>query len=106
VVRTVFEPRAPSIPRRLQAARTLKEAGIRTTASVAPLLPCTPNRLAKLLQPCVHRAWVGTINFYEKEERLRAIYASRGWETYLGREHANNVAEALERHGLRQPHPP
>lgn len=106
VVRKVFEPRAPAIPRRLAAARTLKEAGIRTTASVAPLLPCTPDRLARLLAPCVHKAWVGTINFYEKEERLSQIYREHGWERYLAPAHAEKVGQALERIGLRQPHAP
>lgn len=106
VVRKAFEPRAPAIPRRLAAARALKEAGIRTTASVAPLLPCTPERLARLLAPCVHKAWVGAINFYEKEEPLLAIYRGRGWERYLSPAHALAVEEALERHGLRQPKAP
>lgn len=106
VVRKAFEPRAPAIPRRLATAQSLKEAGIRTTASVAPLLPCTPERLARLLAPCVHKAWVGTINFYEKEERLLEIYRQHGWERYLAPEHAGDVARALARAGLRQPHPP
>ncbi|HEX5323697.1 MAG TPA: radical SAM protein [Capsulimonadaceae bacterium] len=106
VVRKAFEPRAPSIPRRLDAARRLKEAGIRATASIAPLLPCTPVRLARLLKPCVHRAWVGEINFYEKEGRLREIYRQHGWERYLEPSHGRNVQEALESLGLRQAHPP
>jgi DNA repair photolyase len=105
-VRKIFEPRAPSIPRRLKAAQSLKEAGIRVTASVAPLLPCTPERLARLLKESVHRAWVGRINFYEKEERLLSIYNERKWERYLQPDHARNVEDALERHGLRQAHPP
>jgi DNA repair photolyase len=95
VVRKTFEPRAPSIGRRLKAARALKEAGIRTTASIAPLLPCTPKRLARLLTPCFDRAWVGTMNFYEKEDPLRATFAAHGWEKYLLPDHAKNVREAL-----------
>jgi DNA repair photolyase len=101
VVRKVFEPRAPSIPRRLAAARQLKEAGIRTTASVAPLLPCTPERLARLLAPCVDGAWVDTMNFYEKEEGLRDVYVQHGWQKYLGPEHARNVKRALQEASLR-----
>jgi DNA repair photolyase len=95
VVRKVFEPRAPSIPRRLKAAKQLKEAGIRTTAAVAPLLPCTPARLAVLLTPCFDSAWVGQLNFYDRAGPLRALYASRGWEKYLHRDHAQNVRSAL-----------
>lgn len=100
VVRKAFEPRAPSIPRRLKAAKLLKEAGIRTTASIAPLLPCTPRRLAALLAPCFDRAWVGTLNFYDRSDPLRALYTERGWERYLHREHAENVRAALTEAGL------
>jgi DNA repair photolyase len=95
VVRKAFEPRAPSIPRRLKAAKQLKESGIRTTAAVAPLLPCTPRRLASLLAPCFDCAWVGTMNFYDKADPLRALYRERGWEKYLHGEHAENVRAAL-----------
>jgi DNA repair photolyase len=95
VVRKVFEPRAPSIPRRLKAARELKEAGVRVTASVAPLLPCTPARMARLFAPCFHSAWVGTLQFYEKEDALRALYTAHGWEAYLRPEHKERVKEAL-----------
>ena len=94
-VRKTFEPRAPSIGRRLKAALTLKEAGIRTTASIAPLLPCTPKRLARLLAPCFDHAWVGTMNFHEKEDPLRATFAAHGWEKYLLPDHARNVRDAL-----------
>ena len=97
VVRKAFEPRAPSIPRRLEAASQLKKAGIRTTASVAPLLPCTPERLARLLAPCVYSAWVDTMNFYEKESAMMEIYRAHGWENYLGAEHAERVKRELEK---------
>ena len=100
VVRKAFEPRAPSIARRLKAARQLKEAGIKTTATVAPLLPGTPRRLARLLVPCVDRAWVDGINFYEKEETLREIYVRHGWEKYLLPSHRNAVEQALREAGL------
>lgn len=95
VVRKAFEPRAPAIPRRLEAARALKSAGIRTIASIAPLLPCTPERLARRIAPCFHSAWVGRLNFYEKEERLLAVYRSHGWERYLHIEHAERVRSAI-----------
>jgi DNA repair photolyase len=95
VVRKVFEPRAPSIPNRLEAAKTLTEAGIRVSASVAPLLPCTPERLARLLAPCVTGAWVGTMQFYEKADTLRALFRDHGWESYLRPEHAERVKESL-----------
>jgi DNA repair photolyase len=102
VVRKVFEPRAPSINRRLKTARQLRASGIRTNASIAPLLPCTPERFARLLVPGFDSAWVGGLNFYEKEEALRAIFARHGWEAYLRPEHAGRVRHALQNHGLIQ----
>ncbi len=100
VVRKAFEPRAPSIARRLEAARELKGAGIRTTAAVAPLLPCTPVRLARLLAPCFDHAWVGRMNFHEKGDELRQMYTDRGWEAYLLPDHERNVRTALEQVNL------
>jgi DNA repair photolyase len=95
VVRRAFEPRAPSIARRIAAARTLKDAGVRVTASVAPLLPCTPHRLASRLAGNFDKSWVGTLNFYDRADSLRAIYAEHRWERYLADEHAENVRSAL-----------
>lgn len=103
VVRKAFEPRAPSIGRRLKAAKMLREAGIRTTGSVAPLLPCTPKRLAKLFRPCFDSAWIGTMNFYEKGEALRGIFSSHGWDEYLLPSHKENVRMALRDIGLIEP---
>lgn len=100
-VRKAFEPRAPAIRRRLQAAAELRRAGIRATASVAPLLPCTPARLARMLSPCFDYAWVGSLNFYEKERPLMAIYERRGWTKYLLPEHRTAVSHALAEAGLR-----
>ena len=102
VVRKVFEPRAPSIARRLAAARALKEAGIRVSASIAPLLPCTPRRLARLLQPVCHKAWVGEMNFYDRAAELRALYADHGWNEYLLPAHKERVKDALIEAGLRE----
>jgi len=95
VVRKAFEPRAPSIARRLKTAQLLTSAGITTVASVAPLLPCTPRRLARLLAPRFTRAWVDGLNFYDKEQPLRAIYSAHGWEEYLRPQHEEAVRKAL-----------
>jgi DNA repair photolyase len=90
-VRKVFEPRAPSIPRRIKAASELKAAGITTIATIAPLLPCTPQRLVRLLTSHFDRAWIGTLNTHEKDTALRDVYASHGWDRYLRPEFADEV---------------
>jgi len=55
-VRRVFEPRCPPIQDRVSALRELHMAGVRTQASLAPLLPCDPLELADLVGH--HCDWV------------------------------------------------
>jgi len=96
VVRRAFEPRAPAIFRRLQAADALRTAGIRTTASIAPLLPCTPDRLARVVARHFDNYWIDKMNHYDKAERLTALYAAHGWQRYIGDEHLAEVVNALK----------
>ena len=45
-IRKLYEPHCASIAERLDVIRTLREAGIETYATLAPLLPCDPEELA------------------------------------------------------------
>jgi DNA repair photolyase len=47
-VRRLYEPLCAPISERLDAMRRLREAGISVYATLAPLLPCDPERLATL----------------------------------------------------------
>jgi DNA repair photolyase len=64
-VREQFEPGAPSIARRIELIKTLNESGVKVYASVAPLLPCDPERFTALLKPHIKRAWVDEMNWKE-----------------------------------------
>ena len=64
-IRSQFEPQAPSIKRRIELISTLKRNGINVYASIAPLLPCDPERLAKLIKPYVERAWIDRMRWPE-----------------------------------------
>jgi len=77
-VRREFEPMAPSVHRRLHLIKQLREAGIDVYLSMAPLLPCNPNRLASLVAPYVDRIWVDNMRWVEVNTRpeLIAKYAS------------------------------
>lgn len=57
-VRRLLEPNAPSIALRIDALRALRAAGLRTQATLSPLLPCDPERLAALLDAVVDRVVV------------------------------------------------
>ena len=47
-VRRRYEPRCEPIEERLEAMRALRDAGLRVHATLAPILPCDPERLAAL----------------------------------------------------------
>jgi DNA repair photolyase len=64
-IRERFEPNAPSIARRIQLIKTLKENGVRVYASISPLLPCDPERLVALVKPHVSKAWVDQMSWIE-----------------------------------------
>jgi DNA repair photolyase len=57
-VRRLFEPDSPSVARRLETLAALREAGVRTQAAVAPLLPGDVSDLAVRLAPVVDRVVV------------------------------------------------
>ena len=48
-IRRIFEPRCESIPDRLRAIEALREAGLNVYATLAPILPCEPKLLARLV---------------------------------------------------------
>ena len=64
-IRTQFEPHAPSIGRRLQLIRKLREAGVDVYVSISPLLPCNPDRLISLVGPYVSNVWIDTMRWTE-----------------------------------------
>ena len=47
-IRKLYEPHCAPIAQRLQAIRRLREAGIETFVTLAPLLPCDPEALAAI----------------------------------------------------------
>lgn len=47
-VRRIYEPNCAPLMQRLDVMRTLRDAGIMTFATLAPLLPCDPEKLAGL----------------------------------------------------------
>ena len=53
-VRKIYEPHCANIDQRLETIRALRDAGIRTYASLAPLLPCDPEELARMALNATH----------------------------------------------------
>ncbi len=62
-IRRALEPDSPAIHKRIEALAALKSAGIRTQATLSPLLPCNAERLADMLDPVIDRVIVD--DFFE-----------------------------------------
>jgi DNA repair photolyase len=58
-VRKLYEPHCASIEQRIETIRRLRRAGIDTFATLAPLLPCDPEELARLALEATERDIVG-----------------------------------------------
>jgi DNA repair photolyase len=103
-VRKLFEPSCAPIAARLKAIQTVREAGIPTQASIAPLLPCDPERLAELLDPAVDWVVVSTFrddggNGGKTREWAAQLYRQHGYGSYLhdGDAQAETVIATLRR---------
>lgn len=98
-IRKLFEPRAPSIKARLQTLEELHQAGIRTFAMIAPLLPGAEG-LASALENKVEYAMIDRMNYsyahwvykkYKMEDKLGEDYFFRA---------SGLLATALEKQGI------
>jgi DNA repair photolyase len=58
-VRKLYEPLCATLDCRLKAIRQLREAGITTFATLAPLLPCDPEELAAIALEATDRDIIG-----------------------------------------------
>jgi len=58
-IRKLYEPLCAPIAERIEAIRALGEAGIETYATLAPLLPCDPEELARMAMEATGRDPIG-----------------------------------------------
>jgi DNA repair photolyase len=58
-VRKLYEPLCAPIPERLEVIRAIRDAGIETYATLAPLLPCDPRALVDLALAATDRDLIG-----------------------------------------------
>jgi DNA repair photolyase len=58
-IRRLYEPHCASFEERLNVVRTLREAHIETYATLAPLLPCDPEVLARAALDASHNNLIG-----------------------------------------------
>ncbi len=100
-IRTIFEPRAPSIPERVEALRELRRAGLRTYAFVGPILPMDPERLVGMLSGAVDRVILDRMNY---PWRVRDLYHTHGLDHALSDgffiDMARDLIELFAREGI------
>jgi DNA repair photolyase len=98
-IRALFEPRAPSIPARLDALDKLHQAGIRTFVMIAPMLPGAEG-LAELLAGKADFILVDRMNYHYGDwvYRQHGLRAERSDEFFT--QTAQELVSACERLGL------
>jgi DNA repair photolyase len=90
-IRNLFEPDAPPIPDRLQALEELHNAGIRTYAMIAPVLPGAEG-LAALLNGKVDYVLVDRMNYHYADW----VYRQYGLEDKLSDDIFYRVRQELD----------
>jgi DNA repair photolyase len=78
-VRKVFEPSAPSIPQRLNTLAELHAAGLHTIVNIAPVLPCNPYRLGKLIRDHADQWWLDAMRYHWTDTAMDSRYRHNGW---------------------------
>lgn len=90
-VRRLFEPLAPPIPERIHALDVLHQAGIRTYAMIAPMLPGCED-LPPLLSGKVDRVILDRMNYRHADW----VYRKHGLENYLGDEYFDMATQVIQ----------
>jgi len=104
-VRRLYEPLCASTVERLGAIRTLREAGIETYATLAPLLPCDPEALARAAIEASGRNLIGdplhvrAVKPHGATTRAEAWRVSdvNGFEAWLDADFQAGIVERIER---------
>ena len=93
-VRKIFEPNATPISARIKALGKLKEEGINTYAFIAPLIPLSPENLAKLLDPITDYVMLDSLNYAWK---VSDIIRKHGFEYILDPTWIREVGEKFQK---------
>jgi DNA repair photolyase len=102
-VRKLYEPHCVTIDCRLNAIRELRQAGITTFATLAPILPCDPEELAAMALEATDEDIIGDALHIRSvkprgattREAAHAISQKHGLSEWLDREFQNAVVERI-----------
>jgi hypothetical protein len=101
----LYEPLCASIDERLRVIRALRETGIETYATLAPLLPCDPEALARAAIEASGRDLIGDPLHIRAVKRHGATTRAEGWrvsekngfEAWLDADFQAGIIERIER---------
>ena len=108
-VRKLYEPHCAPIEERLATVRTLKRAGIEVYATLAPLLACDPERLARMAIEASGRTLIGDALHIRAvkprgattREAAFRIAAAQGHMEWLDASFQAEVVERIDREARR-----
>jgi DNA repair photolyase len=104
-VRELYEPHCSTLACRLKAIRALREAGIRTFATLAPLLPCDPEELSAMALDATSEDIIGD-PLHVRSVKPRgattrdaafAISRKHGFDEWLDPHHQAEIAQRIRR---------
>ncbi len=90
-VRKLFEPEAPPIPARIHALEELHNAGIRTYAMIAPVLPGAEG-LAALLKGKIDYVLIDRMNYHYADH----VYREHGLTAYLADDYFRRIRQEFD----------
>ncbi len=79
-IRKLYEPHCAAYEDRLKTVDALREAGIETYATLAPLLPCDPERLARAAIEATGRNLIGDPLHVRAVKRSGATTRDAAWQ--------------------------
>jgi DNA repair photolyase len=79
-IRKLYEPLCESIEQRLATVRALRDAGIEVYATLAPLLPCNPEKLVGLAIEATGRDLIGDPLHIRAVKRTGATTREAAWK--------------------------
>jgi DNA repair photolyase len=98
-IRSIFEPYAPPISRRIEALGTLHSEGVSTFVMIAPLLPGAEG-LAEMLKGKVDHVLIDRLNYHYADRALKQHGLQWAGEASFFAQKGEELREAFEKQGI------
>lgn len=93
-VRKILEPNAPPIGSRIVTLKRLREAGVKTWAFIAPILPMNPKALYEMIAPHTSSILISALNY---RSQVSSVFRRQGWSYALGNDYQRETRAELKR---------